>query len=258
VAECVGPASFTTNDECGLLVEGFEHPPLILTTQNPPYYEHLWTGADWHPVMDLWAWRFDRSREPALSDRQQRALDRLQKRADLHIRPINRKRYHEEVSRFFEVYQSGWARNWGFAPMTEEEIRHLAKSLRPLIIPDMALVGETADGRTIAVSLTLPDVNQRWRRARSGRLLPTGWWHLLRAVRRPKVARVIVLGVRPEHQSRAVGPLLYTEAIQRLKGLGVEMAEGSWTLATNDAINKPMEAMGGVRYKTWRLYRTVL
>ena len=123
---CVGPASFTTNDECGLLVQGFEHPPLILTPHNPPYYERLWADSGWEPAMDLWAWRFERP-HTALSERQLKVLARLKARSGLTVRGMRMKDFDAEVRRLFQVYNSAWSRNWGFAPMTEPEVKHLAK-----------------------------------------------------------------------------------------------------------------------------------
>jgi len=251
---CVGPASFTTNDECGLLVQGFEHPPLILTPHNPPYYERLWVDGGWEQTMDLWGWRFERA-STALSERQRRVLDRLKARSGLSVRGMRMDDFDAEVHRFFQVYNSAWSRNWGFAPMTEEEIRHLAKGLRQVIDPDAALVVETGEGEPLAVCLALPDVNQALRGVRGGRLLPLGWWRLMRGARRPSRARGFALGVAAEHQQRAVGPLLYAEIVDRMRAKpNIEWAEASWILATNTRMNSALAAMGAVRYKTWRLY----
>src|SRR6202030_3695356 len=108
---CTGPASFTLNDECGLLVENFEDPPLILTTENPPYYERLWTEAGWAPAMDLWGGRFDRS-TIALSDRHRRVIERLGQRAKVTVREARMKDFHAEVDRLFEIYNAAWSQNW--------------------------------------------------------------------------------------------------------------------------------------------------
>ena len=252
---CVGPASFTTNDEIGLLVEGFEHPPLILCNHNPPYYERLWVDNGWQQAMDLWGWRADRL-STALADRQRRTLDRLRQRAKVSIRSMRMKDFDAEVGRFFEVYNAAWSRNWGFAPMPEAEIRHLGKSLKQIIDPDLALVVEKADGEPIAVSLTLPDVNEVMRKVRSGRLLPTGWYRLLRGLPKVSQARVFALGVKPEHQSLALGPLMYHEMLERLSARpNMQHAEASWILATNRSMNAACESLGLTRYKTWRLYQ---
>ena len=252
---CVGPASFTTNDECGLLVDGFEHPPFLLTPHNPPYYEALWTGAGWRTAVDLWGWRLDRG-AIAVSDRQRRILDRLRQRADVSIRAMRMDDFDAEVGRFFDVYNEAWARNWGFAPMTEPEVRHLAKNLRQIVDPELALVGERADGEPVAMLLMLPDVNLPMRSVRSGRLLPLGWFRLWWGLRKPAQARFLALGVRPEAESRALGPLLYEAILDRLMSRPqMAMAEASWVLETNRAMNTAIEALGGRRYKTWRMYQ---
>ncbi len=254
VEECVGPASFTTNDECGLLVEGFEHPPMILTPQNPPYYEHLWVDAGWEQAMDLWAWRVTQA-GTALTDRQRRALDRLMAKGDLTIRNLRMEEYDKEVDRFFEIYHSAWARNWGFAPMSEAEVKHLAKNLKQIIDPELALIVEKG-GEPVGVSLTLPDANEPMFKVRSGRLLPFGWWHLLRGLKKTTGARIWALGVRSDIQSRAVGPLLYAKIIEDLRDhQRIRRFEASWILATNTPMNTAIEAMGGSRYKTWRMYK---
>jgi hypothetical protein len=254
VRECVGPASFTTNDECGLLVEGFEHPPMVLTPQNPRYYEHLWVDAGWEPAMDLWGWRMHKDRD-GLSERQLRVLDRLKARADVKIRTLNMDDFDAEVDRFFEVYHSAWARNWGFAPMSEAEIKHLAKNLKQIVDPELTLIAEK-DGKPVGVALILPDANEAMAKVRSGRLLPLGFLTLLRGVKKTTGARVFALGVRSDLQSRALGPLIYADGADRLRRHPrIDRVEASWILATNTPMNSAIEAMGGERYKTWRMYR---
>lgn len=252
---CVGPANFTTNDEIGLQVDGFDEPPTILTLQNPRYYESLWTSNGWEPAMDLWGWKFLRA-STGLSDRQRRALERLRTRAKVRVRSINMDDYDAEVGRFFDIYNAAWQDNWGFAPMPEAEVRHLAKQLRQVIRPEWAFGLETTDGEPVAVCLALPDMNLPMQRVRSGRLAPTGWIPLLTAKKRVPQARVWALGVRPDYQSRALGPLLYAEIVERLAAdPHIETAEASWTLATNHRINDQLAALGATRSKVWRLYQ---
>ncbi len=255
VSTAVGPASFTTNDEVGILVEGYDDPPLFLTNHNPPYYERLWVDHDWQPVMDLWAWKFVRA-TIGLSDRQRRLLDRVRERAKVTIRPMRMKDFDAEVSRLFEVYNAAWSKNWAFAPMPEAEIRHLAKQMKQLIDPKLALVVEKPDGEPVGVSIVLPDVNEIMGRIRSGRLLPFGWVRLLTGLSKVTRVRVFAVGVKPEQQTLGLGPLLYQEGMQGvLDRPDVVSAEASWVLATNDPMNKALEAMGGTRSKTWRLYQ---
>jgi hypothetical protein len=254
----VGPASFTTNDEMGLLVEGFNDPPLILDTHNPAYYERLWVDNGWEQIMDLWAWRFVRD-TIKLSDRQRKILDRVRERANVTIRTVNMKDFNAEVSRLFEVYNAAWSKNWGFAPMPEAEIRHLAKQMKPMVDAKLILVAEKPDGEAVGVSIVLPDVNEGMRKIRSGRLLPIGWYHLLRAMPKVTRVRVFAVGVKPDQQALGLGPLLYQEGMQGVMGRPeVLTAEAGWVLANNDPMNKALEAMGGTRSKTWRMYQRAL
>jgi len=250
--KAVGPANFTTNDEIGLLVEGFDTPTALMTLQNPPYYEDLWMGAGWQQAMDLYGYHFDR-KTVSLSQRQRRALHRLQERCKVTVREMRPSEYDAEVGRFFDIYNATWTDNWGFVPMTEPEVRHLAKQLKRIINPRWALALER-DGQPVGVCLALPDANQPMARVRSGRLLPLGWLTLLAGMKHVTQARVFALGVRPDSQHLALGPLLYGEIADRLAADGLD-AEASWTLATNMRINKQLEDMGGVRYKVWRLYQ---
>ena len=256
-ASCLGPASFTTNDECGLLVDGFEHPPLVMTPHNPPYYERLWTGAGWEPAMDLWGWWYRRE-TVGLSDRQRAVLDRIKKRADVRVRSMNMANFDAEVALFFEVYSAAWAGNWGFVPASKAEVDHQAKALKRVIDPELMLAVERADGEALAVALCLPDVNEVLRSVRSGRLLPLGWLRLLRGLPRVTRARILILGVLPEQQTRALGVMLYEELTDRLMAKGMLGAEASWILATNKPMNTAIEGVGSERYKTWRLYRREL
>ncbi len=251
---CVGPACFTTNDELGLLIDGFDDPPYLLTLENPPYYEKLWEGHGWEPAMDLWGWRFH---EPTtnLSDRHRHVLDRIQQRSKVVVRDINMKDFDAEVGRFFEIYNAAWSDNWGFAPMPEAEVRHLAKQLKQIIEPHWAFGLETLDGTTVGVCLALPDVNQVMVKIPSGRLLPFGWYRLLMRHKSVTRARVWALGVHPDYQHLALGPLLYREIVDRLRDDGIVWAEASWTLATNHRINDQMAALGAERSKIWRLFQ---
>jgi ribosomal protein S18 acetylase RimI-like enzyme len=255
---CVGPANFTTNDEIGLQVDGFDDPPVLLTLQNPRYYEALWTEAGWQPMEDLWAWHFDKL-TTALSDRQRRVLARIRQRSGFTVRSLVMSDFDNEVRLFFDLYNAAWSRNLAFAPMSEDEVSHLAKELKPIIRPEWAFGVEDRDGTLIGVCIALPDINRILLRARSGRLLPITWLRLLHGRRRQSHARVFALGIRPEHQNLAVGPLLYQEVVDRLAADPyIRTAEGGWTLASNHRINDQLQAMGARRSKVWRLYQQTL
>ena len=252
---CVGPACFTTNDELGLLVDGFDRPPALMTLENPRYYERLWVGAGWQQCMDLWGWHFDKT-TVALSDRQRRTLDRIQARVRVRVRSLRMDNWDAEVGTFFDVYNAAWSHNWGFAPMPEPEVRHLAKQLKQVINPNWAFGIETDAGEAVGVCLALPDLNPLMRGVRSGRLLPFGWAPLLAGRRKVTSARVWALGIKPGFQHLALGPLLYREIVDRLAAdPHIRTAEASWTLASNRRINDQLQAMGAERSKVWRLYQ---
>ncbi len=256
--EAVGPASFTTNDEVGLLVSGYDEQAMILTTWNPPYYVRLWAEGGWQQAKDLNGWLFDRS--AALSDRQRRILRRLRERSGLRVRDGNMKDFDNEVGRFFEVYRSAWERNWGFVPMPEAEVRHLAKDLKRVIDPRFVVFAEEEEtGEVVGGALVLPDANEAMQKVRSGRLLPTGWWHLLRGAKSGRGLRIVALGVKQEHQARAVGPMLYGEIIERALGTPrLDICEASWVLEDNYRMNAAIADMGARHHKTWRMYRRAL
>ena len=252
---CVGPACFTTNDELGLQVDGFDDPPTLLTLQNPRYYESLWVDHGWEQAMDLWAWHFD-TPTTALSERQRRTLDRIQQRAQVSVRGIRMDDFDAEVGRFFEVYNAAWSDNWGFAPMPEAEIRHLAKQLKQIINPNWAFGLETPDG---AGGGGLPGPPRRqplMRRVRSGRLFPFGWYPLLTG--REEAGSRPGVGARRPARLPAPGPRsAAVPGDRRPAGRRpyIRTAEASWTLATNHRINDQLAAMGAHRSKVWRLYQ---
>jgi len=125
--------------------------------------------------------------------------------------------------------------------------------------PELALVAENGEGEAVGVALILPDLNEAMAKVRSGRLLPFGWWPLLRAPKTTTGARIFALGVKAELQTRALGPLLYREIVDRLKyHPRINRIEASWILASNRRMNAPIETVGGQHYKTWRMYRHAL
>jgi ribosomal protein S18 acetylase RimI-like enzyme len=218
----------------------------------------LWVDYGWEQTMDLWAWKLDRS-TVGLSERQRRTLARIRERTKLNVRGMKMSDFNAEVGRLFDVYNAAWSKNWGFAPMPEAEVRHLAKQLKQIVDPELALVIEKPDGEPVAVAIILLDVNELMMKIRSGRLLPTGWYRLLTGLKKVHRARIFALGVKPDQQFLALGPLLYQEMLDRLWVRDVlDSAEASWILASNDKMNETVEAAGGRRTKTWRLYQRQL
>ena len=230
--------------------------PRLLTLQNPPLLRiavgRTRLGAGHGPV----GLALRPQSTTALSERQRRTLDRIQQRARVRFAAFVWTISTREVGRFFEVYNAAWSHNWGFAPMPEAEIRHLASQLKQIINPNWAFGLETADGQVVGVCLALPDVNRLMRRVRSGRLLPFGWYPLLTGRKRLHSRP----GLGPRRPPGLPAPGAGAAAVpgdRRPSGRrsDIRTAEASWTLATNHRINNQLAAMGAHRSKVWRLYQ---
>lgn len=256
-----GPAQFSTNEECGLLVDGFDDPPRILMTYNPRYYVDYIENQGYLKAMDLHAYALDTDLYAGGSKFPQkliRVVEKIKAKGDIHIRKIDMKHFDEEVLRVKKIYNQSWARNWGFVPMTDAEFDSMGDELRQVLDPDMTLVGEI-NGEPIGVSITLPDLNQPLRSAypRPG---DPNWWIMAKlawnwkVMRKVTWARVLILGVLPEHRARGVDALFYYETAQAALKKGIKHAEMSWILENNDAISRPIRVMGGQVYKTYRFY----
>jgi GNAT superfamily N-acetyltransferase len=250
-----GPASFSVNDECGLLVDGFEYPPTIMTPHNPPYYARLIENAGFSGVKDLLMYHGG-SMEAfvPVPERLTRAVDVMMKRAGVTFRPLNIREFQAEVDRVKVLYNACWEKNWGFVPMTDEEIDHLAVQFKPVVVPDQVVFAEK-DGKQIGFALALPDFNVVFRKHRSGRMLPAAL-DLLWNLKREKIrrARVLLLGVLPEYRGKGIDSALYHWIWTKSGDHGMYWAEGGWVLEDNAAMKLGLEKMTFVKYKTYRLY----
>jgi hypothetical protein len=253
----VGPQDFTTNDEIGILIEGHERPPLILLPWTHRYYPALIEGAGLTKAMDVLMWELhisDRSRvHPVIWE----LADNVKAKHDIDVRPMRKRELQSEVARFIEVYHEAWERNWGFVPLTDEEVRHYAKMLKPVLSEDWAFVATNAAGETVGAALTLPDYNQVLRHL-DGRLLPFGWVKALYWRRKITRVRVFALGVKRAYQHTGVAAAFYKchfDSAERTPAKGGEMG---WILETNKSMNRAMEGMGGRIVRRYRLYERVL
>jgi hypothetical protein len=245
-----GPASFSSNDEWGMLVDGFGTSPVLMMTYNPHYYLDFMDRYGLVKAKDLFAYRM--SAREDIPDRLRRMAARVEKKENLVMRPIDMKNFDEELKRIKEVYNKAWSRNWGFVPMTDAEFGHLAKQLKPLVVPELVLMAEI-DGRPAGFSLCLPDYNQALRRI-NGRLFPFGlirlWWYS----RRIDCARILVMGVIHEYQKRGIDALFYIRTFDAGVDKGIKWGEMSWILEDNEMMKRALEMMGARIYKTYRIY----
>jgi hypothetical protein len=249
-----GPASPSLNESAGLLVEGFDADPSVLMPHNPPTYGGFVEACGYGKVKDLLAWHLDLGSAP--SERVQRIAERVGRRRDLTVRSINLQAFEEELHTLRRLYERAWRDNWGFVPPTEAEMRQLAADLRPILDPQIILFAEMC-GTAVACAVAIPNINQVLKKMR-GRLLPFGIVHILRRRAIIDEARVLLLGVDPGARLMGLYPLLIAEIQRRGIAAGYRSAELSWTLEDNDSINAGIEAAGGRRSKTYRLYEKPL
>jgi hypothetical protein len=244
-----GPASFSSNEEWALLVDGFDRPPMVMMTYNPPAYAGYLEDYGFRKAKDLVAY-YMRSDVP-MPKRLLRAVEQVEG-PPVTIRRLDMKHYTRDVDKVREVYNAAWEKNWGFVPMTEAEVEHLAKELKPVVDPDFVLFAE-CEGRTVGFTLTLPDAN-RALKAANGRLFPFGLVRMLIAAKRIKEVRVLILGVVPEYRRRRIDMLLYLHLWRTGLRKGIIGGEFSWMLEDNMLIRRPLERLGARQYKTYRLY----
>jgi GNAT superfamily N-acetyltransferase len=245
-----GPMSFTTNDECGLLVDGFDRRPVLLMPYNVPEYDGWISAAGFVKAKDLYSFHcpVPESLPPAYA----RVVTVARRQPGLTTRAINMRRFDEELGHVKEIYNSAWDKNWGFVPMTEHEIDHMAKQLKPAVVAELIRFAEI-DGQVVAFALTVPDVNIAFAKIR-GSLFPFGIFQLLWTLPRIREFRVMALGIRKDLRRKGIAPLLIAELAETTKRLGYRSCEIGWTLEDNDSVNDMAEAMGGVKASVYRIY----
>ncbi len=244
-----GPANFSSNEEWGLLVEGFDAAPAVMMTYNPPrYVDHL-EAAGLRKAKDLVAYYLDNPDPP---ERMVQVAERLAARKGVIVRPLNMRRFGEEVQRIRRVYNRAWEMNWGFVPMTEAEIEHMAKELRPVVKPDLVLIAECGE-EPVGFAMALPDMNAALRHA-NGRLFPFGLLKLLWYARKIDMLRVLTLGLVPEYRGSGIDQLFYLRLFQGGRKLGIVRGEFSWILEDNLRMCQALDKIGARIYKRYRLY----
>jgi GNAT superfamily N-acetyltransferase len=248
-----GPASFSTNDECGLVVEGFDTPPTILNPHNPPYYVGLVERAGFVKAKDMHQFR---TVSPELPERLLQGARLISERKGIRLRQLDMKRYKEEVDRIKPMYNAAWEKNWGFVPMTDAEIDHLANELKPVVAPRLVVFAER-EGEPIGFALAVPDFNAALKVNPSGRLFP-GILRVLWAARRVKRIRIIALGLLKEYRRTGADALMYHWIWEKAYGLGYRWAEAGWILEDNAPMANALTRMGFEAYKTLRLYDRAL
>ncbi len=252
----VGPMDFQMNDESGVLVEGFDVDPVIRQPWHPPYYQQRVQDAGLTKAMDLYSWWLDVADRDKVLPILPEIAERARSTYGITIRKMTRRRLRRDLDDFARIYNAAWATNWGFVPYSEKDLDDLAHTYQLVYDRDWFMVAEI-EGETVAVAITVPDVNQALKKMK-GRLLPFGWWHYLRRNRYINGVRVGFLGVLPEHQHTGAAALLYMEHYDMAAKPPQKWGEAGWILENNSAMNRGLEAMGGKIVKRYRVYERLL
>lgn len=253
-----GPMNPSTNYECGLLVEGFDDPPQVMMTYNPPYYIKLFEAEGLVKNKDLLAYTITGEIDQ-IPARIRRHAEKLEKNSAVKLRSVRVADWQSEVEKIRGIYNDAWESNWGFVPMNDEEFSHMAKDMKSVVDPELLLIAEV-HGEPAAFGLALPDVNRAIHKVKDGRLFPAGifklLWHMKGPGRKTTIdrCRVVTLGIKKQYREHALGPLLYLEYMRRATRLGYRYGEASWILEDNRPMIHAIELLMGKRSKAYRIY----
>lgn len=254
----IGPVNPSTNDECGLLIDGFDSSPVLMTSYNPPYYQEMIESFGFEKGNDLYA--YDISTTVINDEKMMAKLERLVKliksKENIVTRKLNMKDLDNEIRRIETVYNDAWEKNWGFVPLTTDEFDYMKGNLKALVDPDLVFFAEI-DGEPAGFSLALPDYNQIFKRL-NGRLFPLGVFKILMNKKKINNMRVWSMGVRYKYQKRGIDSVFYLEIIKEGNRKGYRGAEISWVLETNIPMRHTAEKLGAHIYKTYRIYTKTL
>lgn len=255
-----GPTNPTLNDEAGLLVDGFNSPPVLMMTYNPAYYIGLFEGQGLQKAKDLLAYWFPLEEKPLA--RLSRVAERYRKReSDVIVRNVSKGGLEKDLLKIREVYNEAWEKNWGFVPMTPEEMDFMAKRMKPLLVEELLWLAEIRRGdgtlEPIAFMLMLPDYNVAIAPTK-GRLLPFGWLKFLLGTRRIKTVRVLTLGIKKTHRLSGIQSIMMSDSLRWLLKKGYTGCEVSWLLEDNELVIGAVKLWGGKLYKTYRIYEKAL
>jgi GNAT superfamily N-acetyltransferase len=252
MSRIVGPMSFTTNDEVGVLVRGFDSHPYLMMPYNFPYYDSLLRSCGLEKASDLYAYTFDYSLGE-VPDFIRRVNERLRRSTRIHTRMLDMKHFGRELELVKKIYNSAWEENWGFVPMTDAEIDHMASTLKPLVDPRLVHF-VFVDDEPAGLFLALPDYNQVLRKL-EGRLFPFGFVKLLMGRRKIDRLRVLVMGVVKKYRRLGLETVLLHEIYAQGPKFRYRGGELSWILEGNAITNRICSRIGGPPYRTYRIYQ---
>jgi GNAT superfamily N-acetyltransferase len=247
-----GPTNPSLNYECGLLIEGFDSPPTFMMTYNPAYYPALVEDYGFNKTQDLYSFVGHVDMLGSLDKKLDFIVHEAKQRFNIRTRPLDKRRFAEELQSFLCIYNESLVDTWGFVPLSAAEAKHLGAALRRLIVPELAIAAEV-DGKMIGGTFGMLDYNPRIKQI-DGRLFPFGFIKLLGNRRELKRVRLISTNVLPEYQRWGVGLVIMNGLVPHVLGFGIQEGEFSWVLESNHLSRKTLEKGGAIRNKTFRIY----
>jgi hypothetical protein len=253
--EAEGPMSFGVYDETGILIEGLDSPPFILTGYNPPYYGGLFDKSGWEKSVDWFGYRGRAgTTDTNLDPRYRRLTDRVMKRGGFLIRSMDIKHNLErEAGIVRDIFALAWNQNWGHVPLSELEFDRLKGSITRMVVPELCLVAEL-EGKPIAFTLSAYDANVALRKT-DGRLFPFGFITLLTGIKKTDRFRLILMGVLDKYRDQGIEVALYMRIIEEGIRMGFKEVEMSMIVENNDRMVSSISHLPVERYKTWRIYK---
>ncbi|MCL4490601.1 MAG: GNAT family N-acetyltransferase [Nitrospirae bacterium] len=244
-----GPMNFSTNEECGFLIEGFDKPPMLMTPYNKPYYNDQMNGLGLVKSKDLLAFLYDF--KDSLPDKVLRVAALAEKKG-IKVRPVSKKDFTADMMVFKDIYNSAWKENWGFIPIPDEELVYSAGRLKPLVVPELTLIAEK-DGKPIGFLGLIPDFNFVLKQM-GGKLNPVTILKALYYSKKITSLRLLLYGIKPEYRNRGVDALLFKEGFKGIMKGGYRKIEFSWVLENNISVIRIAEMFGAPLYKRYRIY----
>jgi hypothetical protein len=256
-----GPMGLNANQEIGLLIEGFEHPPVIDMSHSRRWQGGLAEACGYTKEKDLFCWRWEEA--TGFNDRTQKAWEAIKKLPEVKLRSVNMKKLRDELGVIMDIYNDTWSGKWGYVPVSSAELDKMASDLSIVLDPDIAFIAEI-DGKPAGMCITIPNLNEVVRDF-GGSLFPFNWAKLLwrTKVNRPASTRLILLGVREQYRKNlkrygALSAAMYVEVAKRGLAKGYKWAELSWTREDDAPINLGIRSMGAKIYKKYRVYEKAL
>ena len=248
-----GPMNFSTNEECGFLIEGFNKPPMLMTPYNPSYYNDLMENYGMTKSKDLYAYIYDVTEE--LPGKILRVAE-IAVKSGVNVRPVNKNNFDSDMNIFKDVYNSAWEKNWGFIPLTNEELIYLGKRLKTIVVPELTLIAEKGKEPVGFMGL-LPDFNFVLGHMK-GKVSLLSIARALYYSKKIKDLRLLLLGIKSEYRNKGIDALLFREGFKGVKRGGYKRVEFSWILEDNTPTQRLVEMIGGRLYKKYRIYEKIL